>query len=179
MAVRLMDAAQTPLPDAHPRRPTLRPVARVLLIDDRDRALLIRVALPQKPRLRLWITPGGGIDEGETHEQAARRELREETGLAGVDLGPCVWWRRHIWQWGGEWIESVERFYLLRVPAFAAAPAAPDEWEREYMRECRWWSIEQIKACADTDTFAPRRLPELLPPILAGDIPNPPIDVGA
>jgi 8-oxo-dGTP diphosphatase len=34
-----------------------------------------------------WVTPGGGLQGRETYAQAARRELREETGL-DQPLGP-------------------------------------------------------------------------------------------
>ncbi|MEC9342452.1 MAG: RNA pyrophosphohydrolase [Pseudomonadota bacterium] len=35
---------------------------------------------------QLWQMPQGGIDEGEKAEPAARRELREETGIVSVSL---------------------------------------------------------------------------------------------
>lgn len=168
-----------PAPHNSHRSPTLRPSARVLLIDDSDRILLFRVSLPHRPNIRLWITPGGGLDEGETHEQAALRELYEETGLCGVKLGQWIWNRRHIWQWGNIWNESVERFYLLRVPAFTAAPTALDEWEKQHMHEHRWWSLADIIAANASEIFVPRRIHELLPPIIAGNLPPQPVDVGA
>ncbi|MCY4577834.1 MAG: NUDIX domain-containing protein [Chloroflexi bacterium] len=184
------------MPDAIPsagvgsrQKPEFRPAARVLLIDERDRVLLINVGVPQQANFRLdaspkadrrlWITPGGGLDPGETREDAALRELYEETGLREVDLGPCIWKRRHTWQWVDRWIESDEWFYLLRAPAFEAVPTAPDEWEMQYVLGHRWWSVNELVANKDTETFVPRSLPELLPPVLAGDIPIQPIDVGA
>ena len=169
------------------QKPEFRPAARVLLIDDSDRVLLFNVGVPQQSNFRLgatsqsrhlWITPGGGLDPGETREDAALRELYEETGLRAAELGPCIWKRRHTWQWEDKWIESDEWFYLLRAPAFEVVPTAPDEWEMQYVLGHRWWSVPEMIANRDTETFVPRGLPELLQPVLVGDIPEQPIEVG-
>src|SRR5277367_4229668 len=53
--------------------------AVMMPVDDRGRVLLVRqYRLPA--RRYLWELPAGRIDEGESTLQAARRELREETG---------------------------------------------------------------------------------------------------
>jgi 8-oxo-dGTP pyrophosphatase MutT (NUDIX family) len=58
--------------------------ARVAVFDARNRVLLVNTTYD--PR---WILPGGGVDRGETVEQAALRELREEASI--VAEAPLQW----------------------------------------------------------------------------------------
>ena len=53
-----------------------------------DHVLLCRRGKP--PNVGSWTLPGGAQDVGETCEEAARRELMEETGLRVGDLHFCA-----------------------------------------------------------------------------------------
>lgn len=154
-----------------------RDAARVILLDGQDRVLLLRCGEPGNPR-RWWIAPGGGLDTDETHEQAARRELREETGLGDVDLGPCVWHREHEFDWLGRRIRQRERFFVARVAHFSPSRAGHTQDELMYLDDHRWWSVAEIEAAAgDGERFAPRRIGRLLAELLRGT-PRRPIDAG-
>jgi len=153
----------------------LRQAARAVVLDPADRILLVRFELPGAG---FWATPGGGIDEGETHEGAILRELEEEAGLAEVELGPWIWTRTHVFPFeSGLWDGQQERYVLVRTPAFEPAPRlTADELLAEYVTEIRWWTQAELGA-ADT-LFAPRRLPELVAALVRDGPPREPLDVG-
>ena len=160
-------------PDNSQQNPRYRPAARVVLLDPSDRLLLFRVDLRDRP---LWITPGGGLESDESFEEAAGRELWEETGVSS-DLGPCVWVRRHVFEFQGVWLDEVERFFVVRLAAPAEVSRA--NWlahEHTFMTDHRWWAVDEISS--STDYFAPRMLSRLLMPLLAGEYPSEPIDSG-
>src|SRR5690606_28871668 len=58
----------------------IRPAAYAIIVHD-DKTLLLRSRETDK-----WMQPGGGIDKGETIEEALWRELREEVGLE-IEIG--------------------------------------------------------------------------------------------
>ena len=125
----------------------------------------------------VWFTPGGGVEPGESHEAAAIRELWEETGLRLPTLGPRVWSREHVWQTpSGPWWRSMECFFWAPVPTFEPRFNQVSAEERASLGAMRWWSQQELEA--GTHTFAPRRLAHLLRPLLRGEFPAAPIDVG-
>lgn len=151
--------------------PAYRLAARVILLDPDDRVLLAQWELEDRS---WWAMPGGGLTPGETHEDAAKRELAEETGLLEVSLGPMVWRREHVYQWKGVTYRQRELFFMCRVHSFdvqSTGLLAPEELGH------RWWSVNEIRE-ATTDEFAPRRLAHFLAKLLDEGPPLRPIDVG-
>lgn len=161
------------VPAARPLR--RRPAARLLVIDARARLLLLCVEDAGFRIPRLWMTPGGGVHPGETFEQAAVRELWEETGIV-APLGPCVWTRCQIVQLGHEPLLVDERYFVVRVDAADVSLANATPWERETLTEHRWWTSEAL--VRTEEVVAPRCLPAVLPPILAGAYPPEPVAIG-
>jgi 8-oxo-dGTP pyrophosphatase MutT (NUDIX family) len=150
--------------------PDARPVARVLLIDQHARVLLLR-ALDHVNGQTWWVAPGGGVEAGESFEDAARRELHEETGQER-EIGPWVWTRRHAYEWNARWCDQYERFFVAITDSSDLNP----QHEDDCVVEKRWWTVDALRE--SRDVFAPRRLADLLPAILRAEYPSEPIDCG-
>lgn len=156
--------------------PVDRQAARIVLVDPDGRVLLQEVEGLGDGRV--WITPGGGIEPGESPEAAALREVREEVGHHGAELGPCVWTRVHEFAFRGVRYRQRERFFLARCEPFDVDASGLDALEREIVKGHRWWTLDEIEN-ADGAVFAPRSLATLLEPLLRGVVPAAPIEVGA
>jgi 8-oxo-dGTP pyrophosphatase MutT (NUDIX family) len=151
-------------------RPLPREAARVLLLDDRDRVLL--VAHRPAPDRAVWTAPGGGLEPGEEHAQAARRELDEELGLT-VDVGPWVFVRRVTFVFAGVWLDQSERWFLSRTVGYDAATAPLVDAGN---LGARWWSLDDLRTT--DETVAPAALAEHLARLLTDGPPRTPVDVG-
>ena len=125
-----------------------RPTARVILTNPENQVFMLlthfdpEVGLP--PR---WLTPGGGIDAGETALEAAVRELFEETGIQVEPelLGEPVWATIGRWDWSdGNHHTYEDIFYELRVHDFKLDDS---HWTTDEFRDVvkfQWWNIDDL-----------------------------------
>ncbi len=137
--------------------PIERQAVRGLVLDREGRVLLVRFQHPVSGDA-WWATVGGGVDPGESDEQALRRELREEAGLEGFEVGPVVHEREHTFPWAQVIYHQVERFHLVRVDRHDAAPTV--DMGEEGVTEIRWWT--QAELAAPPERLVPPSLPELV-----------------
>ena len=121
----------------------LRRAARIIVLDDDTRALMFRFDVPGRPPF--WVTAGGECDPGESFEDAARRELFEETGIT-ADPGPQI--ARMTPEFvtvEGEPVQADERFFLVRVADTAVSTAGHTELEQRLMTQHRWFTLDELE----------------------------------
>jgi double-stranded uracil-DNA glycosylase len=141
--------------------PVRRDAVRALVVDADDRLLLVKFE-NRVTHAAWWATPGGGIEEGESHDTALRRELREELGLHEFDTGPHVWHDEHTFPWDRRLMHQRNDVYLVRVHAHE--PRATIDVAAEGVVELRWWTLDEI--AQTTERFAPLGLLERVRAIL-------------
>ena len=156
----------------------VRRAARVLLIDPRERLLLFR-SRHEVTGGAFWYPVGGQVEAGESFEAAVVREAFEETGLAGLLLGPEVFRRRFIFHFRGVAWDAQERWWMARVATFEPVFTGMEELESAEFADCRWMSAGDLaEVAAAGDHLTPSGLLDYLPGILAGDLAGAPYAVG-
>lgn len=158
--------------DFHPVAPDQRHrktrVGVRIIVTDGTHVLLMRDTDPGLPGSRWYMTPGGGVDPGETGPQAAVRELWEETGLRvnQADLGAPVMRRVVVHGYSDQICAQTEEFYVLYTPRFTPQPGGLTDEELVTLDGHAWLPLTGLDA-ADAPVW-PLALAEVLDRAQAG-----------
>jgi len=146
----------------------VRATSRLIVVDDDGRVLLMLTKAPDTSGVARWITPGGGVDPGETQAEAAIRELREETGQIITDPGDVVYVEDFVVPWDdADHTHGHAEFFIVRLPHFEIDDAGWTDDERVDILESRWFTVDELAGLdATDDAVEPAALVPLLRRIL-------------
>ena len=148
----------------------------MVVLDPESRVLLIDGSDPGRPHLgRWWEIPGGGVDHGEDTAEAALRELEEEAGLGGVEMGPCVWTQYVEYTFGPFHFEQDEWIHVARWDGETRRRTGLEPLEAAAFGGSRWWTLDE--AVDRQLRTIPYRMLEFLEDVVHGRLPETPHDI--
>ena len=142
--------------------PQSRRAARLIVVDSNHRVLLLRYI--DVDGRAYWATPGGGVEDGETVEQAAKREAYEELGAKTAKV-------HELWTGHAEFciqqrpVIQTKTFFLLDCGPVVLDRHLEQAHRDEGIKEARWWTLGEIETADELifpDNFA-TRLRETVP----------------
>ncbi|SFG60087.1 ADP-ribose pyrophosphatase YjhB, NUDIX family [Methylobacterium gossipiicola] len=157
----------------------VRDVARGLVFDPAGRLLLIayeavRPIDPADPEARtFWFMPGGGLEPGEGHVAACRRELEEEIGVADAPIGPLVAVCDGPFHLFRTPRFARERYFVVRLPDDRIDTRRLAETEDNPVLGTRWWTPDEL--AATSERIEPAGLAALVRTLADGTLPETPV----
>ncbi|AWN37826.1 NUDIX hydrolase [Methylobacterium radiodurans] len=151
----------------------IRHIARALVFDPDDRLLLIayqsvHARNPDGTPKVFWFMPGGGLEAGESHVEACRRELTEEIGRE-TEIGPQIGVCDGPFRLFKQARDARERYFLVRLPDAEVDTSRLAETEDNPLLGTRWWSMEELSSTAEH--IEPAGLADLARAVATGMIP--------
>ena len=117
----------------------VRQIVRAVVLDDNNNVALTKINNTDKFGLRdYYELPGGGVQKGESHIEALRREMEEEIGVTIADIqeiGKVVDYYNLIQR------ENHSCFYLARIKGRVPSRLEPDEVIR--IEKIVWVSLDE------------------------------------
>lgn len=161
----------------------IRNSVKIILLNDNDEMLLMCVedpnttSLDKKNHGRFWFPIGGKIEKGESIEDAAIREIFEETGLLKeeIEQGPIVWFGEFDFILKGIMTRQKETFIVARTKQKNVSLTNLDDWEKNVVQKIDWFSLEKIKN--SKEVIFPILLPKYLPDIISRKYPKKPMKI--
>ena len=129
----------------------VRKSARAIVIDSKNQIFLFQYMFDYLEDSKvIWITPGGSLEEGESFEDALKREVYEELGLQLTKECPELYYRNPIYTLkSGEKVQSVEKFFLVALDNESFSFEHWTESEKKRIWTGKWWSVEEIEKSED------------------------------
>jgi len=156
---------------------------KVILLNEDNEILLMSADDPLttpvegKSHSIFWFPIGGTIEKGETIEEAAIREIYEETGLKKdeIELGPIVWFGEFDYILKGVLTRQKETYIVVRTKQKDVSLTALDEWEKQVVQKIEWFSLDKI--INSKEVIFPILLHKYLPDIISRKYPKKPIKI--
>ncbi|MEO7261377.1 MAG: NUDIX domain-containing protein [Jatrophihabitantaceae bacterium] len=130
-------------------QPMVRQAGRIFVLDSQQRVLLMHERRDIGSDRSHWITPGGGVEAGESLAQAAMREVYEETGLR-LELDSAaqpMYSERVSFNFAGQDFDQTNFYFLVQVASdLPVQPAGHTDVERLVVLGHRWWSLAELAA---------------------------------
>ncbi|KEO99135.1 DNA mismatch repair protein MutT [Erythrobacter litoralis] len=120
----------------------LRRSARLIVLAPGPRVLMFRYDIPG--RAPFWVTAGGECEPGESFEDAARRELFEETGIVADPGEQIARTTPEFVTPEGEPVRADERYFIVHVTEPAIDTSRHTALEQAWMNEHRWFALEEL-----------------------------------
>ena len=90
-----------------------------------------------------WLLPKGLIDDGETSEEAAVREVKEETGVRAKIIEKIKPVEKYVYTLSGKKIFKIVQYFLME---YVSGDIADHDWE---MEEVEWLDFDGARERLD------------------------------
>jgi len=151
--------------------------SRAIVLNRQDQIFLFRYSFDFfAEKESVWITPGGALEEGESFEEALKREVCEELGIELTGQAPFVFYRNPLYElMSGETVRSEERFYFVYCDDESFSYDGWSESETKRMTAGKWWSAEEIRQ--SEEKFFSADVVGILERLARGEIPEEPEEI--